>query len=103
MGVKLHEVVDKDGAHYSWVFHCPACGFAHQCDNRWTFNGNVERPTFRASVLVHAVGNPDVGYHRPRCHSYVTDGKIKYLGDCTHAMAGKTVDLPDWIGWSESA
>jgi hypothetical protein len=29
------------------------------------------------------------------CHSFVTDGRIQYLGDCTHAMAGQTVDLPD--------
>jgi hypothetical protein len=27
------------------------------------------------------------------CHSFVTDGKIQYLSDCTHAMAGQTVDL----------
>ena len=26
---------------------------------------------------------------------FVTDGKIQFLGDCTHALAGQTVDLPD--------
>jgi hypothetical protein len=33
------------------------------------------------------------------CHSYVTDGKIRFLDDCTHELAGKTVeleDVPDW-------
>lgn len=30
------------------------------------------------------------------CHSVVTDGKIAFCSDCTHEMAGKTVDLPDW-------
>jgi hypothetical protein len=27
---------------------------------------------------------------------FVTDGRIQFLGDCTHALAGQTVDLPDW-------
>jgi Family of unknown function (DUF6527) len=92
MGVKLYETVKADGSHYSWAFFCPACRSLHQCDSRWTFNGNTETPTFRASVLVHPV--PEIG--RPLCHSFVTDGKIAYLADCTHAFAGKTVDLPDW-------
>jgi len=30
------------------------------------------------------------------CHSFVTDGRIQFLGDCTHTLAGQTVDLPDW-------
>jgi hypothetical protein len=91
MGDKLHELVTAHGQHYSWAFRCPACRAVHQCDNRWGFNGDKERPTFVGSVLVQAVeGN------RPRCHSEVKGGKITYAGDCTHAMAGQTVDLPDW-------
>jgi hypothetical protein len=99
MGAKLLETVNSDGSHYSWVFHCPACGFAHQCDNRWNFNGDVERPTFQGSVLVYAV--PEIG--RPRCHSFVSDGRIAYCTDSTHAMAGKSMELPDWMGWEKSA
>ena len=30
-----------------------------------------------------------------RCHSFVREGRIEFLGDCTHAMVGQTVDLPD--------
>jgi len=29
------------------------------------------------------------------CHSFVTDGRIQFLGDCTHNLAGQTVDLPE--------
>lgn len=29
------------------------------------------------------------------CHSFIVNGDIRYLSDCTHAMAGKTVSLPD--------
>ena len=28
--------------------------------------------------------------------SYVEAGRIRFLDDCTHALAGKTVDLPAW-------
>ena len=30
------------------------------------------------------------------CHSFVIDGRIQFLSDCTHALANQTVDLPDW-------
>lgn len=29
------------------------------------------------------------------CHSFVTDGHIQFLGDCTHALAGKMVPLTE--------
>ena len=98
MGAKVIESTRKDGSHYSWLWHCPGCNSVHACDNRWTFNGDVEKPTFRASVLVtYEPGDPtDKDNPRQRCHSYVTDGRIQFLADCTHASAGKTLDLPDW-------
>jgi hypothetical protein len=97
MGDKLHEALNSDGSHYSWFFRCPGCKAPHQCDSRWTFNGDRERPTFGGSVLVHAVN--EIG--RPRCHSFVTDGKISFCADSTHAHAGQTLDLPDWDAHTE--
>jgi hypothetical protein len=35
----------------------------------------------------------------PRCHSYVRDGKIEFLNDSTHKLAGQTVPLPDMPDW----
>jgi hypothetical protein len=87
---KVMEVKDAEGKHHGWMIHCPACECGHQFDDRWTFNGDVENPTFRASMLVHGDD------YRHRCHSYVTDGKIEFLSDCGHEMAGQTVELPDW-------
>jgi len=26
----------------------------------------------------------------------VVDGRMQFLGDCTHALAGQTVDIPPW-------
>ena len=73
------------------MFWCGGCSTAHQIvDGTWTFNGDLERPTFHPSVLVR--GGPDDLV----CHSFVTDGRIQYLGDSTHHLAGQTVDLPAW-------
>jgi hypothetical protein len=30
------------------------------------------------------------------CHSFVRDGQIQFLGDCTHALKGQTVERPEW-------
>jgi len=75
-----------------FVFACPGCGCAHYVDERWTFNGDLVKPTIRASILVRGHENGE-DY---RCHSFVTDGKIKFLNDCTHKLAGQTVPLEPW-------
>jgi hypothetical protein len=103
-----------------WSFRCPGCGDTHSLSSQiWSFNGNFEAPTFRASVLVttgcytaghkpgdrcwcvynaeqREKGEPEAPFKCRRCHSYVTDGQIQFLGDCTHALVGQTVPLPDW-------
>jgi hypothetical protein len=30
------------------------------------------------------------------CHSYIRNGRIEFLPDCTHARAGQTVDIPGY-------
>lgn len=86
---KCRPINTPDGKQHGWMLFCPACKDAHVFDKRWTFNDDVESPTFTPSFLVYE--HPT----QPRCHSFVTDGKIRYLGDCTHEMANQTVDLPD--------
>lgn len=77
-----------DGGGLTHMIYCPACEANHGYDARWTFNGDFEKPTFRPSLITgDSVGK--------RCHSFVTDGKIEYLSDCYHDMAGKTTELPD--------
>lgn len=95
MSEKLSELLESDGkTHRSWLFRCPGCEFPHQCDNRWIWNGSKEAPTFDGSVLVRR----EYGEERVKqvCHSYVREGRIEFLSDSTHALAGKTVDLPSW-------
>lgn len=80
-----------------WAFWCPGCDEAHHVNDRWTFNGNEEAPTFSPSVLVRSVRPKFALDATPHtCHSFVTDGRIQMLGDCTHALANQTVDLPVW-------
>jgi len=57
----------------------------------WSWNGDTEKPTIKPSVLTklpHADGEI-------RCHSFINDGKIQFLGDCSHEYAGQTLDLLD--------
>lgn len=77
------------------LFHCPGCGYGHvfevECAYEgWTWNGSLDAPTFRPSLLV-AKDMPEA-----RCHSFVTDGKIQFLDDCFHKLKGQTVEIPDW-------
>lgn len=64
----------------------------------WSWNGDQDRPSFQPSILVTYPGADAGANGAPPavCHSFVTDGRIQFLGDCTHSMAGLTVDLPEW-------
>lgn len=81
-----------------WVaFHCPGCEGGHAIPvtgiRAWKWNGSLEKPTLAPSLLVNVGGaNPT----QPICHSFVTDGKIAFLSDCTHKLVGQTTEVPDW-------
>ena len=81
-----------------YCFHCPGCLHSHPFevdapdDTGWTWNGSLDKPTFFPSLLC------DKDDPLRRCHSFVTDGCIRFLPDCWHPLAGQTVDLPDWDG-----
>lgn len=86
-------------------FWCPGCSGMHVVDSGWTFDGNYDRPTFSPSVLVryrhpkgHTNDNPaPLGYSGEYvvdvCHSFVRDGQIQFLSDCTHELRGQTAPL----------
>lgn len=108
---------------HSATFWCPGCSLPHsinigaQATPSWGFNGDIEKPTFTPSVLVtsghyasgHKSGSdcwctyyeqhPEEekdGFECGICHSFVTDGQIQFLSDCSHALAGQTVAVPDY-------
>ena len=98
------------------MFECPGYGVLYRvwvgnsAGPRWAWNGSAERPTFSPSILVrgtqpladeeHAAwmrGEAALPAPVPFvCHSFVVDGRIKFLGDSTHELAGQTVDIPDF-------
>jgi len=76
----------------SIAFHCPGCdGMHHVKEPGWSFNGDFESPTITPSILV----TWEFGDERVKhvCHSFVKDGTIQFLADCTHALAGQNVLL----------
>jgi hypothetical protein len=100
---------------------CPGCGMTHAIrisgPGAWQWNSNVDSPTLSPSVLFQsghfAQGrrsdrcwcdwkreHPEeaTSFSCLRCHSFVTDGKIQFLSDSTHPLAGQTVDLPEYEG-----
>ena len=87
----------------SIAFECPGCRMHHRVmvgegqGPRWGWNGSMDLPTFTPSILVRYSGSDaGQGVAPPAvCHAYVTDGRIQFLGDCTHSLAGQTVDLPE--------
>lgn len=92
---KLKKILGPGGGR--WVgFHCPACGTQHTIcvlgdkGPVWDWDGSDAAPTFSPSINV-VVERSD---GRRVCHSFVRGGRIQYLEDCTHRMAGLTVDLP---------
>lgn len=84
---------------FDYIFYCIGCRCYHgirttTLNNNtcvWGFNGDVDNPTITPSILVRHCCQEDKS--DIICHSFITDGKIEYLGDCTHSYAGKTVDL----------
>lgn len=63
----------------------------------WTWNGSVDAPTVKPSILTRGSGRAfkDGEYVEHVCHSFVNDGKVQFLSDCTHEFAGQTLDLLD--------
>jgi len=79
---------NQSGDLSSYLFWCVGCEVYHSYDlSRWKFNGNKVKPTFTPSLLIDK-SRPD-----RRCHLFVTDGKIRYCGDCHHGLKGQTVDM----------
>lgn len=80
----------------SWMWWCPGCKCGHWTRTKgrspcWGWNGSKAKPTFSPSILVTS---------QNRCHSFVIDGVIQFLGDCTHELKGQHVPMTlnkDWI------
>lgn len=121
--MKVKRVDTVMGHFYGWQFICPGCKGPHLLPTsesppslvvaRWTFNGNPDKPSFTPSILARYYEPteegeammdrqdpvpPGMDRYPGRdmvCHSFVTDGSIRFLPDSTHELAGQTVELPE--------
>jgi len=93
---KVDRNINDSETHEQYWFWCPGCkGYhayttKHPTASGWTFNGDVDKPTFSPSLLVHGK-DPE-----KRCHLFMKGGMIQFLGDCYHELAGQTVECPEW-------
>lgn len=102
-----------------FTYWCQGCEEMHSVrtdgGGAWDFDGNLEAPTFSPSVLVttghfiagHTAGSrcwctynaehPDkpAPFECHRCHTFIRGGLVEFLSDCTHALAGQTLPLPN--------
>ena len=58
----------------------------------WTWNGNIDKPTLRPSIL-----NDFRPHDTLVCHTWITDGQVTFLDDCTHELRGQTIELDEII------
>ena len=104
MGVKRYTTKsNEEGGESgeSFWFWCEGCNTNHRFVTKhptgqtgpcWSFDGNIESPTFAPSLLCNRHATPeDVALGVHRCHLFLRKGMIEYLGDCTHHLKGQTV------------
>ena len=117
MGQVSNKLRRVEGGYSYW---CQGCEEVHSVRTDgdaavWSFDGNLEAPTFSPSVLTtsghylsdhkpgdkcwctYAAEHPDRPAHFKcrRCHTFIKGGIVQFLSDCSHALAGQTLPLPD--------
>jgi hypothetical protein len=119
------KVISGDESPKVVAFFCPGCNEEHHVwvngsklpnGANWGFNNDFNAPTFTPSIVIRS-GHFVPGFNKDKdscwctynkehpdepvsfecgvCHSFVKNGKIQFLNDCTHKLAGQTVELPE--------
>ena len=86
-----------------FLIYCPGCCERHAIHTeefegdalKWKMSGSKECPTFTPSLLVRGL------HDGSRCHSFIRKGCWEFLLDCTHDLAGKTVEMVPVSEWPE--
>lgn len=95
----MGQKVQYDSNYGTVKFKCPGCGQLHILNvdkeprPKWGWNRSETRPTLTPSINAWR----EYGDKREKqvCHSFVEEGRIRFLNDCTHKLKGQTVDLDD--------
>ncbi len=70
-----------------YFFWCPGCRETHTfvvAKGEWSFNGDMDKPTFRPSLKYDD------------CHLVLKDGIIQFCHDCEHPYRDKDVPLVEF-------
>lgn len=86
-----HLKITRPGPMSTVILPVTVTGTTREGTPNWTWNGDVDKPTLRPSILTRS----DYGDKAHVCHSFVKDGVVQFLGDCTHSLAGTNHDLLD--------
>jgi len=101
---KIAKVSNRE---HEYLFNCPGCKNWHRFHSggveapnkpQWEFDGNMDKPTLSPSYLTWHGGTGADGKWNDRhyvCHSFIKNGMIQFLGDCTHELKNKTIELLD--------
>ncbi len=90
--MKLTKIQPNEITQEAYAFYCPGCDNHHvyivksKQNYCWTFNGDMDKPTFSPSLLNKS---------SITCHLFVRDGRIEYCADSSHDLAGKTVEMAE--------
>lgn len=89
-----------------WYHFCLGCSRLHVVPEVCEFDGDLTFPSFAHSILVTYNG-ADAGQRIPGpidpcymrvpakvCHYFLKRGRVEYLPDSTHSLAGQTLLLP---------
>lgn len=84
---------------HTLTWYCPGCECNHgvpiQGKQAWGWNGSFDKPTLTPSVLVHEHETMPPFKPQYRCHCFVVDGKVMFLTDSGHKLAGQTIEMED--------
>jgi hypothetical protein len=100
--VKITKVEVENGARVAQFF-CPGCRAwktlwlkpeQSPSGYSWDFNDNIMEPTFYPSIAHSEKVKVASGetFER-RCHAWIKDGVIQFLGDSTHELAGQKIPM----------
>lgn len=88
-----------------WCEGCNHLSTVSLAPGRWTWNGDVNKPTVKASYRAYwseqkgaagKVTRPEI----TRCHTWLTDGVVEYLPDAqAYTLRGKRPLLPIPAGY----
>ena len=89
------EYIHTDGLKVGGLHLLPVSGITSKRPT-WLWNKDLVNVTLSPSILTKMTrnGKPFI------CHSFLTDGRWRFLGDCTHDLKNRSAamrPLPDWV------